>query len=487
MINNNSKSKLNKRSLKIKTVDKDYEIVYKDINFALELQKNNLEVRRMAKICEKNNKINKSLYTKLNVMSGLRDQTGKGVLAGLTNISDIQARKIVDGKEVPCDGNLYYRGYNIKDIVDDFTSRDVFGFEETAYLILFGELPTKKELIEFRKTIAIRRDLPPNFVRDVILKAPTSDMMNNLARCVLMLYAYDPNPDNTSIANVLRQSLNMIARFPRLMVYGYHAYKNRNLGEDLFIYAPKPEYSTAENILYMLRPDKKFSDIEAKVLDMALVLHMDHGGGNNSTFTTHVVTSSGTDTYSTIAAAIGSLKGPKHGGANRKVVEMFDDMKKTVKNWKSEEEVSRYLENLLDKKAFDKMGLIYGMGHAVYSVSDPRAVILKSHVKSLAKARGYEKEFALYELVEKLAPEVIAKKRNMYKGVNANVDFYSGLIYNMLDLPTELYTPIFATARIVGWCAHRLEELQNSNKITRPAFKPAIKIREYVPFKERKS
>ncbi|MCF2667476.1 citrate/2-methylcitrate synthase [Faecalicatena contorta] len=442
------------------------------------------EIEHFAELCNKNNAIDKELYTKYEVKRGLRDLNGKGVLAGLTNISDVCAKKIVNGEEVPCEGNLYYRGYNIKDLVRGFLEDGHFGFEEVAYLLLFGELPTAKELEMFHETLVERRTLPPTFVRDVIMKAPSRDMMNSLSRSILSLYSYDALADDTSIPNVLRQCLNLISQFPMLMVYGYHAY-NYRLGEDLFIYAPSPELSTAENILMMLREDKKYTQLEAKILDMALVLHMDHGGGNNSTFTTHVVTSSGTDTYSTIVAALASLKGPKHGGANIKVTQMFEDMKNVVKDWKDEDEVRQYLYDLLDKKAFDQKGLIYGMGHAIYSVSDPRADIFKGFVKQLAAEKGYEDEYALYETVERLAPEVIAEKRKIYKGVNANVDFYSGLVYSMLDLPPSLYTPIFAAARIVGWSAHRLEELKNVDKIIRPAYKPLAEHKTYLRMDER--
>ena len=390
----------------------------------------------------------------------------------------------MNGEEVPCEGNLYYRGYNIKDLVRGFLEANHFGFEEIAYLILFGDLPNEKQLAEFHDTLVERRMLPPNFVRDVIMKAPSSDMMNSLSRSMLSMYSYDRNPDDTSIPNVLRQCLNLISQFPMMMVYGYHAY-NYHGGDDLYIYRPYPELSTAENILMMLREDRQYSELEAKILDMALVLHMDHGGGNNTTFTTHVVTSSGTDTYSTMVAAMASLKGPKHGGANIKVTGMFEDMEKQVKDWEDKDEVRRYLEDLLDKKAFDKKGLIYGMGHAVYSISDPRADIFKAFVKQLAQEKGREKEYALYEMVEQLAPEVIAERRRMYKGVNANVDFYSGLVYSMLGIPKQLYTPIFAAARIVGWSAHRLEELINVDKIIRPAYKPLAEHREYVKMEER--
>ena len=434
------------------------------------------EIEHFAQLCEDNNAIDKELYTKYEVKRGLRDVNGKGVLAGLTNISDVCATKIEDGKEVPCAGNLYYRGYNIKDLVQGFLKDEHYGFEEIAYLLLFGELPNEKELSMFHETLVERRTLPPT--------APSRDMMNSLSRSILNLYTYDAKADDTSIPNVLRQCLNLISQFPMLMVYGYHAY-NYRMGDDLFIYAPSPELSTAENILMMLREDRKYTKLEAKILDMALVLHMDHGGGNNSTFTTHVVTSSGTDTYSTIAAAMASLKGPKHGGANIKVTQMFEDMKEKLSDWEDKDEVRKYLNDLLEKKAFDKKGLIYGMGHAIYSVSDPRADIFKVFVKQLAKEKGCEKEYALYEMVEHMAPEVIAEKRKIYKGVNANVDFYSGLVYSMLDLPPSLYTPIFAAARIVGWSAHRLEELKNVDKIIRPAYKPLAAHRDYIRMEDR--
>ena len=403
------------------------------------------EIQHFADLCEEKNAIDKELYTKYEVKRGLRDLNGKGVLAGLTNISDVSAKKIVGGKEVPCAGNLYYRGYNIKDLVKGFLKEKTFGFEEIAYLLLFGELPDKKELKVFHDTLVERRTLPPNFVRDVIMKAPSRDMMNSLSRSILNLYSYDEKADDTTIPNVLRQCLNLISQFP----------------------------------------NRKYSKLEAKILDMALVLHMDHGGGNNSTFTTHVVTSSGTDTYSTIAAAMASLKGPKHGGANIKVTQMFEDMKQQLHDWEDQDAVRQYLVDLLEKKAFDQKGLIYGMGHAIYSISDPRADIFKKFVRQLAREKGCEKEYALYELVEKMAPKVIAEKRKIYKGVNANVDFYSGLVYSMLDLPPALYTPIFAAARIVGWSAHRLEELKNVDKIIRPAYKPLAEHRAYVPLAER--
>ena len=445
---------------------------------------NTPKIQELAHKCEENNAIDRDLYTKYEVKRGLRDLNGKGVLAGLTNISDVCAKKVVNGEEVPCAGSLYYRGYNIKDIVKGFLEAKHPGFEETAYLLLFGELPTEKELHEFQVMLAERRMLPPNFVRDVIMKAPSRDMMNGISRCILQMYSYDAKADDTSIPNVLRQCLNLISQFPMLMVYCYHAY-NYKRGQDLYIYAPDPQLSTAENILMMLREDRKYTQLEAKILDMALVLHMDHGGGNNSTFTTHVVTSSGTDTYSTIAAAMASLKGPKHGGANVKVTQMFEDMKNTLTDWNDEDQIRQYLTDLLDKKAFDRKGLIYGMGRAIYSISDPRADVFKSFVEQLAHEKGHDAEYALYATVERLAPEIIGQKRKMYKGVNANVDFYSGLVYSMLDLPQALYTPIFATARIVGWSAHRLEELKNVDKIIRPAYKPLAPYREYIKLDDR--
>ena len=442
------------------------------------------EILYLSKMCEDSNAIEKDLYFKHNVKRGLRDLDGRGVIAGLTNISDVCASRDENGVRIPIEGNLYYRGYNIKDLVKGFLADGHYGFEEMTYLLLFGNLPTSNELKAFTNMLAERRTLPPNFVRDVIMKAPSKDMMNSLSRSILNLYSYDAKADDTSIPNVLRQSLNLISQFPMMMVYGYHAY-NYKKGEDLFVYAPKKELSMAENILMMLREDKKYTKLEAQLLDMALVLHMDHGGGNNSTFTTHVVTSSGTDTYSTIAAAMASLKGPKHGGANIKVAQMFKDMEERVSDWEDDDEVRQYLVDILDKKAFDQKGLIYGMGHAIYSISDPRAEVFKGFVKELAIEKGREKEYALYEKVERIAPQLIAERRKMYKGVNANVDFYSGLVYSMLGIPQELFTPIFAAARIVGWSAHRLEELKNVDKIIRPAYIPLAPYKDYVRLDDR--
>lgn len=400
------------------------------------------EILRLAKKSEEAGIIDSELYTRYDVKRGLRDINGKGVLAGLTHISDVRATEIKDGVSVPAHGKLFYRGYNVQDLINGFTKDDRFGFEETAYLLLFGELPNSTELAEFRKLLGSYRSLPTSFVRDIIMKAPSKDMMNTLARSVLTLYSYDDRADDTSLPNVLRQCMQLISLFPMLSIYGYQAYSHYHDGNSLFIHQPIPELSTAENILHILRPDSSYTPLEAKILDIALVLHMEHGGGNNSSFTTHVVTSSLTDTYSTIAAAIGSLKGPRHGGANIKVVKMFEEMKREIHDWEDEEEVSCYLRKLLHKEAFDHAGLIYGVGHAIYSKSDPRAVAFKSFVQKLSEEKGLQKEFALYSLVEKLAPEVISAERQMYKGVSINVDFYSGFVYHMLGLPMELYTPI---------------------------------------------
>lgn len=443
------------------------------------------EIEMLTEICKENSRIDASLYPKYDVKRGLRDINGKGVLAGLTQISNIVSKKVIDGEEVPCEGELYYRGINVEDLTKGFLDEKRFGFEEATYLLLFGRLPSRKELDDFCKILAAQRTLPTNFVRDVIMKAPSKDMMNTLSRSVLTLYSYDENPEDISLPNVLRQCINLISVFPMLSVYGYQAHKHYNLDDSLYIHNPEKNLSTAENILLMLRPDKQYSPLEASILDLALVLHMEHGGGNNSTFTTHVVSSSGTDTYSAIAAALGSLKGPKHGGANIKMVSMFQDMKEHLEDWSDEEEIKGYLTKLLHKEAFDKRGLIYGMGHAVYSISDPRAQIFKKFVRQLAEEKGRMKDYELYATVERLAPEVIAKERRIYKGVSANVDFYSGFVYSMLGLPLELYTPMFAIARIVGWSAHRMEELINTDKIIRPAYKNVLEEMSYEPLKSR--
>ena len=443
------------------------------------------EILRLAKMSEQAGIIDSELFTKYEVKRGLRDLNGKGVLAGLTNISDVRATEMVNGVSVPAHGKLIYRGYDVKELVTGFTKENRFGFEEITYLLLFDKLPTKEELSNFKDLLAHYRTLPTSFVRDIIMKAPSNDMMNTLARSVLTLYSYDDRADDTSIPNVLRQCLQLISLFPLLSIYGYQAYSHYHDGNSLFIHQPQPELSTAENILHILRPDSSYTPLEAKILDIALVLHMEHGGGNNSSFTTHVVTSSLTDTYSTIAAAIGSLKGPRHGGANIKVVQMFEEMKQEIKDWEDEDQVGAYLKKLLHKEAFDHAGLIYGVGHAIYSKSDPRAVVFKSFVEKLSEEKGLHKEFALYSLVEKLAPKIIEGERQMYKGVSVNVDFYSGFVYNMLGLPMELYTPIFAIARITGWSAHRLEELANNGKIIRPAYKPIGEERIYTDMNSR--
>ena len=427
------------------------------------------ELQDLAALSMEHGQIPSGLYDQYHVLRGLRDVNGKGVLAGLTDISTITSSKEVDGKMVPCDGELRYRGYDIHDLVDGFVAEQRFGYEEVAYLLIFGRLPEEEELKEFQKLLGSYRTLPTNFVRDVIMKAPGKDMMNTLQRGVLTLYGYDDMADNISIPNVLRQCLQLTSTVPLLAVYGYQAYNHYVEGKSFYIHSPKPELSTAENILRMLRPNKKYTPLEARVLDVALVLHMDHGGGNNSTFTNHVVTSSGTDTYSAMAASLGSLKGPKHGGANIKVVHMFDEMKRTVKDWEDEDEIKNYLLKLLNKEAFDHSGLIYGMGHAVYSISDPRARIFKGFLDKLAREKGYDEEFEFYNRVERLAVETIQEKRRIYKGVSANIDFYSGLMYRILGLPDQLFTPMFAVARMVGWSAHRMEELATNSKIIRIA------------------
>ncbi len=442
-------------------------------------------IKELSEICKGNFALNPELYSKYEVKRGLRDISGQGVLTGLTEVSEVLSYTMVDRDMVPCDGKLFYQGYDVEDIVKGFVKEERYGFEETVYLLLFGSLPARQQLREFKKMLGEYRTLPTSFVRDIILKAPSADMMNTLARSVLTLYSYDEAADDVSVANVLRQCLQLIALFPVLSVYGYQAYSHYHDGNSLFIHVPDKKLSTAENILHLLRADGQYTKLEAKLLDLALVLHAEHGGGNNSTFTTRVVTSSGTDTYSVMAAALGSLKGPKHGGANIKVVRMFEDMKEKVQNWEDEEEVSRYLTALLHKEAFDQAGLIYGMGHAVYSISDPRARVFKRFVKTLSEEKGMQREYALYEMVERLAPQVIAKERRIYKGVSANVDFYSGFVYRMLDLPMELYTPIFAIARIAGWSAHRLEEIINEGKIIRPAYKSVSPRRAYVPMRRR--
>lgn len=443
------------------------------------------EIVRLASLCENHDKIDPELYTKYEVKRGLRDLDGKGVLTGLTEISTILSSKQVNGKSVPIDGELYYRGINIFDLVKGFTSENRFGYEETVYLLLFGALPNAKELEDFNLLLGSYRKLPHHFARDIILKTPTKDIMNALTKNILTLSSYDRNAMDISVPNVLRQIIELIANLPALVVYSYLAYRHYELGRGLYIHKPKPELSTAENILRLLRQDKKYTDTEAKVLDLALVLHAEHGGGNNSTFTTHVVTSSGTDTYSSVAASLCSLKGPKHGGANVKVHQMFADLKRKVKDWKDLDAIRSYLCDILDKKAFDRAGLIYGMGHAVYSISDPRALVFQSFVEKLSLEKGRQDEYQLYMDVADIAREVIADKRKIYKGVSPNVDFYSGFVYSMLGLPEELFTPMFAVARSAGWGAHRIEELINVNKIIRPAYMSISETKQYIPIQDR--
>ena len=435
-------------------------------------------------LCAEHDRISKDLYKEFGVKAGLRDENGKGVLAGLTNISDIRAFQYVDGVKKPADGQLLYRGYDVKDLIRG-SSGSRFAFEEAGYLLLFGELPTQEKLEEFCRVLGECRTMPTNFTRDVIMKAPSHDIMNSMARSVLTLASYDPKAADLDTANVLRQSIQLAGIFPMLAVYSYHAYNHYEKDASMYIHRPDPSLSTAENFLRMLRPDMQYTPLEARVLDVALLLHAEHGGGNNSTFTTRVVTSSGTDTYSAMAAALCSLKGPRHGGANLKVMEMLENIEENVTNWEDENELRTYLTKMLDREAFDGTGLVYGMGHAVYTLSDPRCVILKEYAKKLSAEKHREKEFARYESVERIAGECIAKKRRLLKPVCANVDFYSGFVYTMLGLPKELYTPIFAISRISGWSAHRIEELVNEGKIIRPAYKYVGHHRPYVAIERR--
>ena len=434
--------------------------------------------------CLRVGKIDPALYVEYDVKRGLRDSSGKGVLTGLTEISDVVSYEVIDGKKIPCDGKLYYHNYNIVDLVNGFAGRR-HNFEETTYLLLFGKLPDADRLRRFDDLISVYQNLSNNFTRDVIMKAPSSNIMNALQKSILTLYSYDDAPEDISAENVLRQSIQIIAKMPLISVYAYCAYKHFKLHESLMIRNPKPEYSTAENILYMLRDNGEFTPLEAAVLDIALVVHAEHGGGNNSTFTTHVVTSSGTDTYSAVAAAIASLKGFRHGGANLKAKSMLEDIKSHVLDWDNENAIRAYLEKIVDKKAFDCTGLVYGIGHAVYTRSDPREVILKGYAKKLAQEKGRTPEFKFYDRVERIAKEVIAEKRHLFKPICANVDFYSGFVYDMLRIPEELFTPIFAISRISGWSAHRLEEIINNGKIIRPAYKYVAEHLDYIPLEER--
>ena len=442
------------------------------------------EFSELLQYCLASGRIDQNLYQEYDVKRGLRDSSGKGVLTGLTEISDVVGYTYEDGRKIPADGQLFFQGYNVADMVASLEKRKK-GFEEVIYTLLFGRIPNARQSAMFNDLLSEMMNLNNRFIRDVVMKASNENIMNAMQRCVLTLYTYDDNPDNTSVENALRQSMQLIAKMPLIAVYSYHSYRHFRQDENLLIKNPKKEYSFSENILYMLREDGQFTELEAKVLDIALVLHAEHGGGNNSTFTTHVVTSSGTDTYSSIAASIGSLKGPRHGGANLKVQNMFEDIKANVKDWSDEKEVENYLRKILDKEAFDHTGLIYGMGHAVYTLSDPREVILKRFARELAQEKGMMKEFALYELVERLGGRLVMEQRRLFKNVCANVDFYSGFVYTMLGIPKELFTPIFAIARIPGWSAHRLEEILNASKIIRPAYKYVGHHAGFVPYEER--
>ncbi len=443
------------------------------------------KIEELADLCRGNYQIDPELYSKYDVKRGLRDINGKGVCAGLTNISQIIPGTEVNGETQLGDGQLLFRGYHIEDLVNGFISEKRFGYEETVYLLLFGQLPSSKELEDFSTLLRSCRSLPPSFTRDVIMKSPSEDMMNTLAKSVLALYSYDHNPNDTSLPNVLRQCIQLIAQFPSIAVYGYQAYRYYKNDQSLFLHQPDPKLSAAENLLSLLRADQKYTRLEAQILDLALVLHAEHGGGNNSTFTVHVVSSSGTDTYSTMAAALGSLKGPKHGGANLKVENMFSDIKEHVHNWSDEKALEDYLYKIMQKEAFDRKGLIYGMGHAVYTLSDPRAVILKEYARTLSEEKGRSDEFALYESVERVASQLLSSHKNLHKPICCNVDFYSGFVYSMLGIPKQMFTPIFAISRISGWSAHRLEELANAGKIIRPAYMYVGHHRDYVDIERR--
>ncbi len=440
--------------------------------------------QKMAALCRENDTVRRELYKEFGVKAGLRDENGQGVLTGLTNISEVKAFEMVDGVKTPCDGQLRYRGYDVTDLIHGSAGMR-FAFEETAYLLIFGRLPGEEELSNFCEALSVCRTMPTNFTRDVIMKAPSGDVMNTMTKSVLTLASYDKKVGDLSEENALRQCIGLISVFPMLAVYGYHAYNHYRKNASMYIHRPNPKYSIAENFLRMLRPDMKYTPLEARVLDVALLLHAEHGGGNNSTFTTRVVTSSGSDTYSAMAAALCSLKGKRHGGANIMVMAMMEDIKRHVGDWSDEDEVMAYLAKILNKEAFDQKGLIYGMGHAVYSLSDPREVIFKGFVEKLAAEKGKERELALYNAVESAAPKLIARERKIYKGVSPNVDFYSGFVYQMLGIPVELYTPLFAIARVAGWSAHRMEELISANKIIRPAYKSLVVPQEYVPRDQR--
>lgn len=444
-------------------------------------------IDKLSLMVNKNNQIDPELYTRYNVKRGLRNSDGTGVLVGLTEIGEVHSYIIDEGEKVPVEGRLFYRGVEINDFVQGFQKDRRFGFEECCYLLLFGELPGKNDLKEFKELLDENRRLPDGFTEDMILKAPSRDLMNKLARCVLASYSYDENPEECTVKNILRQCISLIARFPAMAAYAYQAKSHYHDNKSLFLHSPVPGLSTSENLLHMMRPDSSYTKSEAEILDLALVLHAEHGGGNNSTFTTHVVSSTGTDTYSAISAAIGSLKGPQHGGANIKVMEMMDDAKSNISNWENVDEITGYLVRILKKEAFDRSGLIYGIGHAVYTVSDPRAILLKQKAKHLAIEKGLEEEYKLYALIEDLAPKVFYDIKRIDKVMCANVDFYSGFVYNALGIPVELYTPIFATARVAGWCAHRIEEVISGGRIIRPAYKSVVGRKKYVDLKDRQS
>lgn len=436
-------------------------------------------------LVEKNDKIDAELYAKYNVKRGLRNSDGTGVLVGLTEIGEVHSYIIDEGEKVSVEGRLFYRGIDVVDLVHGFQTEKRFGFEECIYLLLFGELPSPERLQEFKKLLGENRKLPQGFTEDMILKAPSKDIMNKLARGVLASYSYDNNPDDIGIKNVLRQCIELIGKFPAMAAYGYQAKIHFHDNKSLYLHSPLPELSTAENILHMIRPDSKYTQLEAEILDLLLVLHAEHGGGNNSTFATHVITSSGTDTYSAISAAIGSLKGPQHGGANIKVMEMMNEIKENVKDWEDEAEIGSYIEKILKKEAFDKSGLIYGMGHAVYTLSDPRTILLKQKAEVLAKEKGMDKEYNLYSIIENIAPGIFYNVKKSDKAICVNVDFYSGFVYKTLNIPVEMYTPLFAIGRVAGWCAHRIEELVSGGRIIRPAYKSVIRRRQYISMNER--
>ena len=442
-------------------------------------------IKKLERLAIHNDPINPELYVKYDVKRGLRNANGTGVLVGLTRIGDVVGYEIKDGQKVAIPGRLIYRGYNVEDLVHDAENQKQFGYEQCAYLLLFGELPTQEKLDRFKEFLGENRILPAGFTEDMIMKAPSQDIMNKMARSVLASYSYDDNPEDRSIGNLIKQSIQLIARFSTFAAYGYQAKRRYFDDKSMFIHNPKADLSTAESFLRLIRADKQYTRLEAEILDLALILHAEHGGGNNSSLTVHVVSSADTDTYSAIAAAVGSLKGRRHGGANIRVVEMMDDIKEHVKDWSSEKEVSDYIRKIATKEAFDKSGLIYGMGHAVYTISDPRALLLKKKAEELAKEKGCLEEFGLYNLIEKVAPSIIQEVHKSDKRVCPNVDFYSGFVYTMLNIPRELFTPLFAISRISGWCAHRIEELISGGRIYRPAYKNVSNERKYIPIKER--